>query len=1346
MAQSQTFPPPRALNITAGNMAEEWKSWIQRFEIYFTAIEAGKKAEAVQIAIFLSCIGEDALHVYNTFLFADDERNKMAAVREKFERYFSPRRNVVFERYQFWRLQQQQGENVDAFVIALRLRAKSCEFGDLTDSMIRDKVVLSCPDSRLQERLLREADLSLVKAVDLCHAAEVTNQQLKAIKAGTDLTSSAHSVSAVTSRRVPAATARKCSNCGGHHPPKSCPAYGKTCHNCDKQNHFALCCRSQKHSDSSSKHAATHNGGRRNSIRRSSNSDNSHGSTAAHAVDLCGQHDDELYVGQLTIDSLAESESGSHSRTSWWKTVSIGGSSVDCKLDSGAEANIISQRVLESLREPPALLPTSSTLVAYNNTRIKPLGIARLVVQVNAASHQLDFFVVSHNAATILGLPSCRQLDIIRRVDTVSASTAKSDLLSEYSEVFSGLGRFPGTYHIVVSESAVPVIHPPRRVPLALQPKLKATLEAMERNGVIVKREEPTDWVNSLLVVEKRNGSLRLCLDPRDLNKYIKREHFLIPTCDDVISHLHGKRVFSVIDMKDSFWQVALDEESSRLCTFSSPLGGRYSFARLPFGVSCAPEVLQKRNTQLFGDIPGVNVVFDDIIIAGETERDHDGSMRAVLERARKHNVRFNKDKIQYKVAQVKYVGHVMSAEGLRPDPEKVRAIVDMPTPTCAQDLSRFLGMANYLSRYVPNYSSITQPLRPLLKDDVNWAWAASHDAAFGRVKQLIASAPVLRFFDPAKPVLIQTDASSTGLGSCLLQDEQPVAYVSRALTGPETRYAQIEKELLAIVFACNKFTQYVYGRHTIVHSDHKPLEVIFKKSISQTTPRLQRMLLTLLKYDLNVVYKPGKEMHISDALSRAYLSTPLSAAEQELADDIDVTVHTVLHDSDLSNGTLRDVKSETDADPVLTQLRELVRQGFPSDLSTLPEALRCYHSIVHNIHEVDGVLLHEDKVVIPRTLQAKMLACIHEGHLGQEKCKALARSTMFWVGMARDIEQYVQKCSVCISHRNMQPHEPMIGHDIPERPWQKLAADIFSLFGSDYLLTVDYYSKYPEVSLLPDKTAASVITQFKSIFSRHGIPEMLVADNMPFNSAKMRQFASSWNFDIVTSSPHYAQSNGQAERCVQTVKCLLKKAEESGSDPYVALLQYRTTALSGLAYSPSQLLFGRLLRTKLPASSTTLQPDRQSHKLELDARQQRQKDVYDRHSHALPELQPGDVVRVRHHGEWQPATVSSKHSAPRSYIAETASGSVLRRNRRDLLQTKEDTVTPTSSVHDDVTSPLSSDASTARPSAPVSSRPTLPANPPASASVSSNQPPVKTRAGRSVRFPSHLSHDYVMT
>ena len=309
----------------------------------------------------------------------------------------------------------------------------------------------------------------------------------------------------------------------------------------------------------------------------------------------------------------------------------------------------------------------------------------------------------------------------------------------------------------------------------------------------------------------------------------------------------------------------------------------------------------------------------------------------------------------------------------------------------------------------------------------------------------------------------------------------------------------------------------------------------------------------------------------------------------------------------------------------------------------------------------------------MPKVLRKEMLFLLHEGHLGIEKTKAIARSCLYWPGISREIEEMVSRCSVCNSYRRKQQTEPLMPHEVPQRPWAKVGVDLFQFAAQDYLLVVDYFSKYPEIALLEAKTSASVILQLKAIFARHGIPEEIMADNMPFSSRQLQLFAQDWGFKITTSSPRYPKSNGQAERMIQTVKQLLRKAHDSNTDPYIALLQYRNAPLTGLEVSPAQLLMSRSLRTKLPTLNQNLQPKVMNARKELVSRQEKQKMYHDRTSKPLPTLKKGDVVRVQHNGTWTRGEVSQVHSAPRSYIVDTEEGSALRRNRRDLIQTKED-------------------------------------------------------------------------
>lgn len=794
----------------------------------------------------------------------------------------------------------------------------------------------------------------------------------------------------------------------------------------------------------------------------------------------------------------------------------------------------------------------------------------------------------------------------------------------------------------------------------------------MERNGIIVKRDGPTDWVSSMLIVEKKDKSIRICIDPRDLNTAIQREHFLVPTFDDILPRLSGKKLFSIIDMKDGFWHIELDDESSKLVTFNTPFG-RYSFRRLPFGITSAPEVFQKRVYQAFGDIEGVSVIFDDIIIAADTVEQHDTILKQLLQRARELNVRFNKEKLQLLLSSVVYLGHRVSEKGISADEEKVRAIVQFPAPTSKEELLRFNGMVTYVSRYIPNFADISFPYRQLLKKDVPWNWAEAQQAAFDKLKCLITNAPVLSHYDQSKPLVIQTDASSKGLGSCLLQDGHPICFASRALSDCETRYAQIEKELLAIVFACEKFHMYIYGREILVQSDHRPLESLFKKTLTSTTPRLQRMLLRLTRYYLNVQYTPGKLMYIADALSRAYL--PETDVTSELADELDVAVHAVLFNFSTANAALEEIKTATVADPILSQLIKILKEGIPLNTASFPSELKSYRAIIADLYEVDGIVCKNERIIIPSSMREKQLRKLHAGHLGIEKTKRLARQYYYWPGIEYDIEVHIRKCATCNAHRRKQTKEPIRQHPIPDNPWQKVGCDIFTSRGKDHLIVVDYFSKFIEVCKLEAKTAAAVIRALEEMFSRHGVPETVMADNVPFASREFLKFAELWNFRVVTSSPNYPQSNGQAERAIQTVKSLMIKAHETNQSVWKALLHFRSTPISGTDISPAQALFGRNIRTDLATAKSVKHNEQiQATREQLVAKQKIERYYADKSSRSLPPLKPGDSIRFQL-GEklMQGMVLHPIEGVPRTYKIVAVDGSVYRRNRRHLVRSCED-------------------------------------------------------------------------
>ena len=613
-------------------------------------------------------------------------------------------------------------------------------------------------------------------------------------------------------------------------------------------------------------------------------------------------------------------------------------------------------------------------------------------------------------------------------------------------------------------------------------------------------------------------------------------------------------------------------------------------------------------------------------------------------------------------------MGHVVSEAGLSPDPSKVRAIVDMPLPEDKRAVLRFLNIVKYQAKFIPRESHITDPLRALLKEDAVWCWTQEHTNAVNELKTILSSLPVLRFYDVNKPVTLQSDASKSGLGACLLQEGQIVAYASRALVGPELHYAQLEKELLAVVFATSRFHQYIYGKEIEAQTDHKPLEIIMKKPIGNATAGVQRMMLKLQRYEINLSYVPGKLLYVADALSRAYID---SEPDRELIDDVEIMVHSVTKNFPASTGRLEQIRSATADDVTLQRLLQVVMNGWPESRTAVPEDVRPYWNMRDEMSADDGLVFAGERIVIPESMRSDMLEVLHEPHMGMEKTKSRARSAIFWPGMSKAIEDTVSRCKTCLQFARSNQKEPMIAHKIPDGPFRKVAMDIMSFKGRDYLVVVDYYSKYPELALLENKTSECVISHVKSISARHGIPEEIVADNQPFGSYNFRQFAENWGITVTTSSPTYAQSNGQAERAVQTLKSLLKKADEEGRDPYIAMLEYRNTPISGLRYVPAQLAMSRLLRSKLPTTKAVLEPRVVNAKQDLTDRQTRFKQDYDHGATSLKPLKPGDVVRVQRKWGWDPAIVQRTHESPRSYVIQHEGGE-LRRNRRHLRRTRE--------------------------------------------------------------------------
>ncbi|XP_052752398.1 uncharacterized protein K02A2.6-like [Galleria mellonella] len=805
-----------------------------------------------------------------------------------------------------------------------------------------------------------------------------------------------------------------------------------------------------------------------------------------------------------------------------------------------------------------------------------------------------------------------------------------------------GLGCLPYECHLTVLPDVQPKIDAQRRIPFALQDRLKEELDRMTRLNVIEKVSKPTKWVSSIVIVEKSNNKLRICLDPRNLNEAIQRSHFPLPTIEDIRSKLHGAKIFSHLDAFAGFWMIPLDSESSDLCTFNTPLG-RYKFKRLPFGLNCSTEIFSKTLVEAFSDIPGVIIYIDDILVYSTDEASHVATLQKVFNRAESINLKFQKEKCVFQQNEIKFLGQIFSAEGMRPDYDKIKAICEMPTPNCQKSLQRFLGMINFLGTYIKNLSTETEIFRNLLKKDSMWLWDENHNKAFQRLKDLITKSPILCHYDNTKPLTLSVDASQSALGAVLLQCNKPIAYASKTLTDCQKRYAQIEKELFAILFGCQKFHQYVYGRKINVETDHKPLITLFKKPLSQVPNRLQRMMLSLQVYDLNVTYVQGSKLYISDTLSRAAL---LESEEHSIDNDIAIHANMFISSLSVSEERLQIYKKETLNDSTLQKLLKYFIEGWPIHKNKTELCVRQYWNYRSEIHVIDGLVFKNTSLIIPTSLRKEMLQKVHAGHLGISRSKNLVRGVIFWPNMNTDIEQVIENCQICSKFRHNNSHEPLIVSEIPKYPWEKVGGDLLQYKDKKYLVVIDYYSKYIELALLNTGSSAKhVILHFKSIFARHGIPLKLFTDNgPPFDSMEFKEFCTNWDISHSTSSPNFPQSNGQVESAVKIVKNILRKSDEENVDPYLALLHYRSNAKEYMK-SPAEMLMSRKLRYNLPIKMKLLKPKTVRFKdIEEKLRKHKEnyKKYYDKRTRELTPLNKGDHIWYKKtpNSNWSPGIV----------------------------------------------------------------------------------------------------------
>ena len=1000
MAEGLNCP---SMKWTTGDDQGALTEYKQRLKRWFV-IKGTKPEDQHNFIIYLA--GEKGEELSKAWELSDEQLKDPKVVWEKFEQSVGVADNFRVHRLMFNGYRQEEKESVDEFYTRCRALSLKCQFKCI-DERIIDQLILGTKNSDARKDLLKgAADLKLEDALKICRTHEAAQVHLVAFEKADGAKSAAQIHLVRREHPQQRGDIRDCRYCGEDHMRGKCPAYKDRCEHCGRKGHWKIKCRETITKQKSDKEH--HEKQKKGKSRTKSKA------KKVHSVQYEGTSDSDFDSLQFDVVDI-----GAKKDINVKVEIRMANASgiMKCKVDTGAQGNVMPVKTLKKIcpdlvgnddkpiychhiRKKPSV-----KLDAYNGTEIQHYGCVTVKLRHQDISKEwldTEFFIVN-DGAVILGQDSSIRLGIVsvnvKTVDTLALSSSEkyahikdtAALKTMYADRFKGLGNFKGASQIQLKEDATPVVTPPRKYPIHLKSEIAQQLKEMMALEVIepIPEGESCEWLSSLAFSRKESGKLRICLDPRNLNNALKRTYHRTPTIEEISHRLANARVFSKLDAKHGYWSIRLDEASAKLTSFSAP-GGRYRFKRLPFGLKVAQDLFQEKMDAILTGCPGTINIADDILVFGRSEQDHDRNLHKLMQRAKECGLIFNGEKCHIKLPEVDFFGFKCSKEGVRPDDRKVEEIRDLPRPSSVKDLQHALGMVQYLAPFIPRLSEKTSILRDLIKKDAPWRWDPEHEQAYSALKQEICSAVSLNYFDPNLETKVQVDASMKGLGAALIQldtsgKERVIAFASKALTPTETRYANIEREMLAVVFGAERFHTYLYGCKFLVESDHKPLENIFLKNVAQAPPRLQRMLLRIQPYDMTIKYRPGKELALADAMSRI---NPRKGAMIKM----EQTIHSVRW----SDRRMEEIQQATEGDPELVTLKQLVINGWPSRSEDVPKIARPYWSMKDILAVEDGVLMKGQKIIIPSAMKSSILQQLHAGHQGREKTTLRAKTCVY--------------------------------------------------------------------------------------------------------------------------------------------------------------------------------------------------------------------------------------------------------------------------------------------------------------------------------------------------------------
>ncbi len=760
------------------------------------------------------------------------------------------------------------------------------------------------------------------------------------------------------------------------------------------------------------------------------------------------------------------------------------------------------------------------------------------------------------------------------------------DILYDYAYLFAEKGSEIGYCDMrpmIIETTGPPIYQRPYRVPLTKRKVIDKQIDEMLEDGIIRPSDSP--WSSPVTLVPKKDGTTRFCTDYRKVNSITRKDRYPLARIQDIFDSVGGSVIFSTLDLKSGYWQIPVAEQDIEKTAFSCHRG-HFEYLRMPFGLANAPAVFQRTMDKVLAPVIGqcAMVYIDDIVVYSKSVREHADHLSAVFELLSQAGLRVKPSKCTFALPEIELLGYVVNGEGIKSNPNKVEVIVNLPPPKSIKEVRSFLGMCSYYRQTMPNFAVVSSALTELTKKNVRFRWTNIEQEAFDTLKQLLVSSHVMAHPQQGKPYKLYTDACDYAVGAILVQSdengiERVIQYVSHQLSGPQLRWATIEKEAYAVVYSIHKLRPYLYGAQFTVYTDHKPLTSLFTKEMINT--KIQRWAVFLSEYGAKIEYRKGTNNIRADMLSRI---------RPEIAT--------------LGN---YEYKMEGFTDPLIQV------DGFDSNKIQQQQCLEFTDLIAEAKDEqssyvlIDGLLYSEKRpeataaiyprLILPSCYQHTVIERAHKevGHMSALKTLDRVREAYIWPGMRKSIGEYLKTCAVCLAHTRHKVHVPMGDMPIVLTPMSTIAMDLIGPFvpsvnNNKYMLTlICLCSGWAEVVPIRDKTNESVWRAFSNHFlPQHGHPETIITDNgKEFTANAFERYLADAGIHHARTTPVHPEGNSKIERFNRTFKELLAKAlfnktadwEDKIAD---VLSAYRHSVSSVTGYTPFFLLYGRRGRVPL--------------------------------------------------------------------------------------------------------------------------------------------------------------------